>query len=253
MRMYKCQFCKYKIPADTSIKGTKSPKYKMGTHYDIKHKEMLPPGLDGYRYFYYLLTKKEKGSCIICHKETDFIKENMKYSRFCNNPKCKEIYKKQVDQRMIDKYGKVHLLDDPEQQKKMQQGRRIAGVYKWSDGKSEFGYLSSYEEDFLKYMDIELKWSPSDIFAPSPHTYTYKYKDKDHFYMPDFFIPSLNLEVEIKDDGSALNINQESREKDVIKDKMMKGLINQINYIKIINKDYTKFNELIKDINKEDT
>ena len=34
--------------------------------------------------------------------------------------------------------------------------------------------------------------------------------------MPDAFIPSMNLEVEIKDDGSALNINAESREKDKI-------------------------------------
>ena len=65
--------------------------------------------------------------------------------------------------------------------------------------------------------------------------------------MPDFFIPSINLEVEIKDDGSALNINQESREKDKIKDELMKSLSNLINYIKIVNKDYTKFEELIKE------
>ena len=45
-----------------------------------------------------------------------------------------------------------------------------------------------------------------------------------------------NLEIEIKDDGSALNINQESREKDVIKDDLMKSLSNLVDYIKIINK-----------------
>ena len=65
--------------------------------------------------------------------------------------------------------------------------------------------------------------------------------------MPDFFIPSLNLEIEIKDDGSAKNINQESREKDKIKDDLMKSLHNLFNYIKIINKDYSGFNNLIKE------
>lgn len=250
MRMYRCQHCNYKIPVDTTLKGTKSPKYKMGLHYETKHKELLPKEMDGFRWFYYLLTKKEKGSCIICKKETEFIRENMKYSRFCKDPHCKEVYKQQVDKRMIDKYGKVHLLDDPEQQKKMQQGRKIAGVYQWSDGKNKFGYLSSYELDFLRYLDTELKWPASDLFSPSPHTYVYQYNNKEHFYMPDFFIPSLNLEVEIKDDGSALNINKESREKDVIKDNMMRSLNNVINYIKIVNKNYTEFNDLIKEDSK---
>jgi hypothetical protein len=208
---------------------------------------MIPPDMTGYRFFYYLLTKKTKGSCVICHNETDFNENTMKYARFCNNPACKQKYKEERDQRMIDKYGKVHLLDDPEQQKKMQQGRRIAGVYTWSNGKDKFNYLSSYELDFLKYLDEQLHWIPSDIIAPSPHIYTYQYKDKSHYYMPDFFIPSMNLEVEIKDDGSALNINQESREKDVIKDNLLKSLNTVVNYIKIVNKDYTKFIELIKE------
>jgi hypothetical protein len=224
----------------------RSAKNKMGLHYETNHKDLIPPDMDGYRWFYFTLTKKSKGSCVMCHNETDFNRNTMKYSRFCNNPKCKEKYKEERDNRMIAKYGKVYLLDDPEMQKKMQQARRIAGVYDWSDGQSRFGYLSSYELDFLKMLDLTLHWPPSDIMAPSPHTYVYTYKDKEHFYMPDFFIPSMNLEVEIKDDGSAKNISQESREKDVIKHELMKSLSNLINYIKIINKDYTEFNQLLK-------
>lgn len=96
-------------------------------------------------------------------------------------------------------------------------------------------------------LDEVLHWPSSDIIAPSPHTYVYDYQGKKHFYMPDAFIPSLNLEVEIKDDGSARNISQESREKDVIKDDLMRSLGNLFNYIKIVNKDYTKFNEIIKE------
>lgn len=245
MRLYRCQHCNYSVPVNKE-KGKKSAKWKMGNHYETKHKHLIPPDMTGYRWFYYLLTKKDKGSCVICHNETDFNENTMKYSRFCNNPQCKQKYKEERDNRMIKKYGKIYLLDDPEMQKKMQAGRRIAGVYTWSDGKSKFQYLSSYELDFLQYLDLELHWPVADIMSPSPHTYSYEYKGKSHFYMPDFFIPSLNLEVEIKDDGSAKNINQESREKDKIKDELMKSLSNIFNYIKIVNKDYTLFNEMIK-------
>ena len=81
--------------------------------------------MSGYRWFYYLLTKKDKGSCIECKQETDFNETSMKYSRFCNNPICKQKYKEMVDGRMIGKYGKTHRLDDPEVQKQMQAGRKI--------------------------------------------------------------------------------------------------------------------------------
>jgi hypothetical protein len=147
---------------------------------------------------------------------------------------------------MISKYGKVHLLDDPEKQKEMLANRKISGVYNWSDGSSVFKYTGTYELDFLRYLDTILHWSSDDILAPSPHTYLYKYDNKDHFYIPDFFIPSMNIEIEIKDDGSALNINKDSREKDKIKDELMRSNIVYVNYIKIINKNYTDFLKLVR-------
>lgn len=247
MKIYRCQHCKYSVTVNkNNSKGPKSAKWKMGNHYETVHKNLIPPDMSGYRWFYYLLTKKDHGSCIHCKKDTQFNELTMKYGRFCENPACKEWYKNLVDQRMISKYGKTHLLDDPEQQKKMQQGRRIAGIYNWSDGKTKLPYLSSYEKDFFKHLDINLHWPASDIIAPSPHTYSYEYNGKSHFYMPDAFIPSISLEIEIKDDGSAKNISQESREKDKIKDALMKSCSNVFNYIKIVNKDYIKFEELIK-------
>lgn len=245
MKIYRCQHCKFNVMENKNKKGIKSAKHIIGEHYDTKHKDLIPPDMDGYRWFYFLLTKKEKGSCVECHNETDFNRITMKYSRYCNNPACKEKYKEIRNKRMMGKYGKLYLLDDPEMQKKMQAGRKIAGIYTWSDGKTQFPYLSSYELDFLKFLDIELHWPVSDIMAPSPHIYTYEYNGKSHFYMPDFFIPSINLEIEIKDDGSALNISKESREKDVIKDNLMKTLTNVVDYIKIVNKDYSKFKEII--------
>lgn len=245
-KIYRCQHCKYTTTANKNIKGIKSAKYKMGHHYETVHKHLIPPDMTGYRWFYFLLTKKEKGSCVECKQETDFNEISMKYSRFCNNPACKQKYKEERDRRTFKKWGKIYLLDDPEFQKKMQAGRKIAGIYNWSDGKTKFPYLSSYERDFLRYLDQELHWPASDIMAPSPHTYSYDYNGKTHYYMPDFFIPSLTLEIEIKDDGSALNINQDSRNKDKIKDDLMKSLSNLFNYIKIVNKDYSMFEELVK-------
>ena len=173
-------------------------KQKMGKHYDTQHKTLLPPDMDGYQWFYYLLTKKQRGSCVICHNETDFNRNSMKYSRFCNNPQCKQKYKEERDKRMMDKYGKITLLDDPEMQKKMQAGRKISGIYTWSDRSVQFSYVGTYELDFLKYLDLVKKWPSSDLFSPSPHTYVYEYENESHYYMPDFFIPSLSLEIEIK-------------------------------------------------------
>ena len=54
----------------------------------------------------------------------------------------------------------------------------------------------------------------------------------------------MNLEVEIKDDGSARR-SDESRAKDEIKDNLMKSLSGHVNYIRIVNKDYTEFKKLI--------
>lgn len=246
MKIYRCQYCKYNVTADRNRKDVITAKHRMGKHYEEKHKELLPEGMSGYRWMYYLLTKKDHGSCVICHNETDFNEITMKYSRFCNNPQCKQKYKEERDKRMIAKYGKVSLLDDPEQQKKMQQGRRIAGWYTWSDNKTKLPYLSSYEKDFFQYIDTQLGWPASDILAPSPHTYTYEYNGKSHYYIPDAFIPSLNMEIEIKSRQRSEKQNQESYEKEVKKDELMRSCSNLFNYIIIYDKDYSEFNKSVQ-------
>ena len=246
MKIYRCQFCNYNVTADKNRKSVITAKHKMGEHYETKHKNLLPEGMSGYRWMYYLITKKDRGSCIICHNETDFNEITMKYSRFCNNPQCKQKYKEERDKRMIAKYGKICILDDPEQQKKMQQGRKIGGWYTWSDGKTKVPYLSSYEMDFFRHLDVDLHWPASDIIAPSPHTYTYEYNGKSHYYIPDAFIPSMNMEVEIKSKQRSERQNQESYEKEIKKDELMRSCSNLFNYIIIFDKDYTEFNKCIQ-------
>jgi hypothetical protein len=209
---------------------------------------MIRPDMTGYQWFYYLITGKERGSCIVCKSPTDFNEGTMKYSRFCNNPKCKQKYRDEFKGRMISKYGKIHLLDDPEKQKEMLAARSISGTYKWHDGSATFPYTGSYELHFLHYIDNIMSWPSTDILFPSPHIFTYPYQGKNHFYIPDGFVPSLNLEIEIKDDGSAKQINQESREKDKIKEELMRSNETYFRYIKIVNKNYEEFVRLVRGV-----
>ena len=197
------------------------------------------------QYYYYLKTGKMNGSCVVCHKKTEWNPKTNKYKRFCNDPKCKEKYIQTFRNRMIGKYGKVNLLNDPEQQKKMLANRKISGVYEWSDHIHKIPYTGSYELAFLEFLDKIYNFDPNDIIAPSPHTYTYKYENQDHFYIPDFFIPSLNLEIEIKDGGDNANMHPKiqavDKVKEKLKDEVLMSNTSNFNYLKIVNKQHSKF------------
>ena len=187
--MFKCPLCgnAYKEIEDLYL------------HMEKAHSDMIPEDYTASQYLYQLKTGKTHGNCVMCKKPTRWNEKTHKYHRFCDNPKCKEEYREIFKERMIGKHGKVTLLDDPEQQKKMLANRKISGTYTMN-GK-ELGYTGSYELDFLKMLDILLDWDENDIMSPSPHTYWYEYEGVRRFYIPDFYIPSLNLEVEIKDGG----------------------------------------------------
>ena len=148
---------------------------------------------------------------------------------------------------MIKKYGKVSLCDDPEQQRKMLRARHISGQYQFKDG-GKVDYVGSYEKDFLKMMDMFLRFKSSDIMAPSPHTYSYQYEGETHFYIPDFFIPDLNLEVEIKDETTTHpKFLAVDKVKEKLKDDVLAS-IKEINYIKVTDKKYDKFFDLLNSL-----
>lgn len=239
--MYKCKICGKKY---TDLSG-------LYNHIESKHADMIPKDMSVQQYYYYTKTGKLNGNCVMCKQPTTWNKNTNKYNRFCNNPKCKEKYAKIMKDRMIAKYGKVHLLNDPEKQREMLSKRKISGTYEWSDGKSETTYTGSYELDFLKTMDLFFEWDPEDILMPSPHTYTYRYEGEDKFYIPDVFIPSLDLEIEIKDGGDNPNnhykIQAVDKEKEKLKDEVLKSQKN-FHYVKITNKNYTNFFDFLKEI-----
>lgn len=213
------------------------------SHIERKHDEMIPEDMTPWQFSYFLRKGKKSGKCVICGGETTWNEKTHKYNRLCGKKACNEKYKDIFKNRMIGKYGKTSLLNDPEQQKKMLAARKISGEYLWSDHVHKSTYTGSYEKNFLEFLDQVLQFDPEDVMSPSPHTYYYEYEGEKHFYIPDFFINSLELEVEIKDGGDAPNMHHKIQEVDKVKEMKKDEVMskNQFNYIKIVNKENSKF------------
>lgn len=237
--MFKCSDCtdKFNILED------------LYEHIEEEHESNIPSDFEVSQYYYYKKTGKVHGNCVVCKKPTDWNSSTQKYHRFCNNPKCKETYREEFKRRMVGKYGKIHLLNDPNQQKKMLANRKISGVYTWSDG-TEFTYTGTYELDFLKFLDKIMGFESSDVIFPSPHVYTYTYEGEEKFYMPDGFIVSLDTEVEIKEsDNTHPKIMAVDKVKEKLKDDVMTSQ-KSFNYIKLVDKnniDFLRFLDRLKD------
>lgn len=218
-------------------------------HLGKRHNDLIPPGQTPWQHAYILQTGKTSGRCIMCKEETTWNDSTHKYNRLCGKQRCHDEYVAMFKARMIGKYGKTTLLNDPEQQRKMLANRSISGEYVWKnvdDGKEhKFSYTGSYEKAFLEFLDLDLFFDPQDIFSPSPHTFFYIFEGKKHFYIPDFYIASLNLEIEIKDGGDNPNMHHKiqdvDKRKERAKDLMMQSNKKNFNYIKIVNKEHDKF------------
>lgn len=243
-----CPLCREKF---TSLSG-------IHDHINEDHSESIPPGYDAARYYYYLLTEKTSGKCIVCGKPTNWNPSTNKYKRFCEDPKCKQEYRKTFEKRMFQKHGKVSLLNDPDHQRKMLASRSISGKYEWSDGTFKT-YTGTYEKDFAQMLDVFMNFDSDDVEMPSPHTYEYIYQGEKKFYIPDAYIYSLNLEIEIKEsDNMHHKIQAVDRVKEKLKDDVLLSQKN-VHYIKILDKKYDDFfkylmkrKEDFKDINKVD-
>lgn len=98
---------------------------------------------------------------------------------------------------------------------------------------TQLNYQSSYERDFI---DRYYKF----INITKPKIIEYKINGNRHHYHPDFYLPEHNLIIEIK---STYTMNLEL-EKNLVKKEasIKKGY----NFIFIIDKDYTEFENLIK-------
>lgn len=251
-KRYKCPFCVSKVYKNFGA---------WATHMETMHNEQIPKEWTPARYLYFMQTGMREGHCVVCKKPSDWNEATQKYERYCKNPACKQSYIKTAKKRMVDKYGKEYILTEPDRQRKMQAAKKMSGKYKFQDG-GEVAYVGTYEKDFLEMLDT-FGFSSNDIIGPSPNTYFYLYnnpkepeKKGKHFYIPDFFIPSLNLEIEIK---TQLNMHHKIQDIDKVKeyqkDDMMNQLVarNKINYLKLSDKDYTSFFHFILELRDLDT
>lgn len=231
----KCPFCKRNYIE-------KDPLY---IHMEKEHKDELH-GLSAKQIFFnytnkYALTKGF-GRSVISGKPTKFNEITGRYERFL--PEEKEAYRQYFLNNM-KRAGKENIMKDMEHQKMMLANRGISGKYKYSDG-TIFTYTGSYEKKFLEYLDVLLNWPSSDIMAPAPQLFPYKTEDGvEHVHIPDFYISSLNLIVNIK---SATNKHYRLRDLEIEKLEDASIKKSNFNYIKIYDNDFEKFSEAISEI-----
>lgn len=242
---YKCPHCGMKFK---TLGGWNS-------HVEQLHSKEIPEGFTTSQYFYLILTGVGLSGplCPICKEKTPWNENTLKYARMCGKESCRKKAAEIAKQNMVKKHGKEHLLNDPDVQKKMLRGRRISGQYEFDDG-IKFDYTGSYEKDFLIMLNDFLNWPSADLVSPSPNVYKYIYQNKEHFYIPDFYIPSLNLEIEIKDGGDNPNnhwkIQAVDKVKEMEKDKALNSKLD-INYVKVLNKDNSSFFEYLINLKEE--
>lgn len=227
------------------------------THMNSYHEDEIPKDRSVGEFYYNLTKGKMEGSCIVCGNSTSFNEKTQKYHRLCSNPKCRLKFRNEFKKRMMGKYNKVSLLDDPEQQRKMLANRKISGKYTFKRhiGKP-LSYTGSYELDFLKLCDLVLDLDPLDIESPASMTFYYDYNGEKKFYIPDFYIGEFNLLVEIKDGGDNPNKHHKIQEIDKVKEKLKDDVMRtqkKFNYIKIVNKDYGYFTRFIMEYRNNDS
>lgn len=199
----------------------------------------------------YLYERRNPGThmCTICKTNSCVWNvEKRRYDRFCSNPECRKKARELFRKNMKRVYGKDTLLTDPEHQAKMLANRKITTVYKLKDG-TELTCVGKFELDFAKHCDA-LGLTGLDICNTPPSMYITYYNTftrKDSYYIPDYFMPQLNLAIEIKD-GSKYPID--SKAKVLMKEAAVKKE-NKFNYIKIVDKDYTDFDSLLKSLGEK--
>lgn len=245
-KKFKCPLCDNKYYLN---------KQALYSHIEKVHPNDISDDMSPARLYFNWKNHKEVGICTQCRKNpTKFNESSERYERFCSE-KCKKAY---VDNfknvRMVGKYGTPHLLNNPDQQKKMLAHRKISGEYKWSSNNIKFEYTGEYELEFLKFLDLYLHWSYTDLIAPAPQVFEYEFEGKKHLYLPDFYLPSINTIVEIKtqiDPRKEQFRNGKEKEIETLKDEIM---INQksYNYIKINDKNYMKFIDFLMKLKNEE-
>jgi hypothetical protein len=193
------------FPLDKAKFSTKAQMY---AYIEEKYPNLLSDDMSPARLYFNMKYKKTHGRSVLSGKPTPWNEVTERYERFANEEERIQ-YRDDFKKKMMAKYGKFHILDDPEQQKKMLDNRSISKDYVWNNG-DVTRVTGDYEFDFLKYLEVVYKFN-AQCFAPPPTIY-YKQGDVASFYLPDFYIPSLNLIIEIKGSNGHYQARDEYKE-----------------------------------------
>jgi hypothetical protein len=235
VKRYKCPCCVAEFNSDISLY----------LHVGIKHRDDIPENVTVKQFCFNKRRNKEYQICYICKtNKTDWNEAACRYNPICNSTECKLEARKRFKDNFKKKNGKDQDISDPEIQKNMLFNRKNSGVYKFKDG-GEIRYMSSYEKDFLEFYELDLKL-PSNSIEECCIYFSYKYKGKEHKYIPDYYIREYNLIIEIKSqETNHPKLVAIDKETEKLKDiAVVKS--NSHNYIKVINKDYKHFTDLIE-------
>jgi hypothetical protein len=223
--------------------------------------------------YYNKYVKKETDGTCKCRNNTKFISPKKGYEELCYNCKkekrkndkidwaknfkkiygvrnpaqVKEIYDK-IKTTNLDKYGctcalhnekilrnikknniKKYGVEWPMQNPNILHKQQLNSLSKKKYKHTDLYYQSSYEFDFLEkyYGKFDIKRGP---------TIKYVFEKENKVYHPDFYIPALNLIVEIK---SSYWQNKEKNSSQRLYTKKI------YDYIMILDKNYDKFEQLL--------
>ena len=235
IKKYPCQWCGKHYDREALIR-----------HIEKYHPDEIPEGYSATRVVFNQINKKDHGNCVICRKPTPWNPTLARYDRFCSED-CKNKYMATAKARMINKYGKDNLINEPEQQKKMLANRKISGVYKFSTG-GELGYTGSYEKKCLEFLDKVMEYKVGDVETPGP-VVEYDYGGKKHFWITDIYIPSYQLAIDCKDGGENKNMREmkEYREKQIAKEKAIadQGVYN---YLRLTDNNFAQLMAILAEL-----
>jgi hypothetical protein len=188
------------------------------------------------------------GRSVLSGKPTAWNERAGRYERFADEEE-KAIYRKIFLDRMHVAYGKDHLLDDPDQQRKMLAARSISGVYAFADG-TQHVYTGKEELALLEFFDLGLRWPGVDIECPAPQNFKYIGPDKEeHWYIPDAYLSSLNLIIEVK--GEQHN-GWRDREKEIEHTKDVVLGTSGYRYVKVVSQDWGELLDAIAAAKREE-
>jgi protease II len=173
------------------------------------------------------------GKSVISGKPTNWNEKAGCYQRFSDDNE-RATYRQMFVERMQKVHGKTHLLNDPDQQRMMLANRSISGTYIFPDNTSKT-YTGQEELALLKFFNEVLEWPGADLHMPAPMNFFYTDSNgKDRFYIPDMWIESLNLIIEVKGELHSYRIRDLHIEH--AKDKVLET--SGYNYVKVEDRDY---------------